>query len=602
VLGVETKIAVAMRGNCPFSVKATQVAAAGYIALVIVNTDDNLIPPGLGAVQVDIPVVMVGKGEGQKVLQQARLSIVISEEDSAAMKEATRLALAAIAKQEASDSMAMKQARAEELKTMGSCNFSSITTSSGKEYRRLSNISLFYMEQTQTAQSKMLLLLLPDASWQKGQYQPYHTDQGADCNRDNTLDLIATYQKNRIQLCTNGAEIQKVGADKTTIVAFTRQLAGEAKQEQQQNMGDHVIVALNVMVNFSRFSVAPSKHGFVEIDSGFLVAEPCSLLPSSGGAVAWPASEVASDTRSTPFLQGDDIFGPGLVFERGVLQSCARWHEEPVVMHVSRRPWNAYHSLESLFTVFTALMVAGIRAEDATMVLLDKRACGPWLELYSRWFRLTLTLTDMQQVAPAGICLRRVITTPSIEFNEIGRHTQHPLRCPASPLFRWFSDTLLHAQKLPLRGHILDHASATLVMRKEQSLATSWQRGRIIPKSFWDDTQRLISSRCLGEKLTVSVVAFEDHTFAQQLRIARSTRVYTAVHGAALAHMVYMAPGSHIIEIAPGSNVHYKNWASLLGHVYETLSSPDDAQVLADLVVLASEGLGLCTAAQLLGP
>ena len=223
------------------------------------------------------------------------------------------------------------------------------------------------------------------------------------------------------------------------------------------------------------------------------------------------------------------------------------------------------------------------------------------MEQYVRWFGVVLTLTDMQAIHPGGqgACLRHVVTVPHPNFNDIGRYFKRRLPCSLSPIFHWFSDTMLQAQQVPLRDMAdspLEYFSATLVLRRRRVHGSSaWQKRRVIPKLFLEEVQRRVSKLCLSTKLQVKLIAFEDYPFTEQVRIARSTRVFTATHGAALAHMVFMPAHSHVIEVWEGPERHYLNWASMLGHSYErAITEGQKPGALADTIVGALRSMELC--------
>jgi len=88
------------------------------------------------------------------------------------------------------------------------------------------------------------------------------------------------------------------------------------------------------------------------------------------------------------------------------------------------------------------------------------------------------------------------------------------------------------------------------------------------------------------------VVCMEDHDFATQVRIVAEAKTLVSMHGAGLAHMVWMKPDAQVLEIReasdPRSNCYYA-LASALGHEYHYLLSHKTAPWvsgrLADAVV-----------------
>ena len=61
-------VAIIKRGGCSFVEKARRAMAAGAIAVVIVNTDDGLIEPGVdGSNDINIPVMLVAASSGEEI-------------------------------------------------------------------------------------------------------------------------------------------------------------------------------------------------------------------------------------------------------------------------------------------------------------------------------------------------------------------------------------------------------------------------------------------------------------------------------------------------------------------------------------------------------
>ncbi len=56
---------------------------------------------------------------------------------------------------------------------------------------------------------------------------------------------------------------------------------------------------------------------------------------------------------------------------------------------------------------------------------------------------------------------------------------------------------------------------------------------------------------CVAEKYGFKIIRMEDHSFDQQIAIARSSRTIMGPHGAGLANMIFAKPGCHIIELIP---------------------------------------------------
>jgi len=88
----------------------------------------------------------------------------------------------------------------------------------------------------------------------------------------------------------------------------------------------------------------------------------------------------------------------------------------------------------------------------------------------------------------------------------------------------------------------------------------------------------------------VEIIDFAQLTPQEQIRRAESATVLIGQHGAGLAHMIWLAPGSHVVEIAPPlpSQVRdiFQKLATTLGHTYqrvrqESVHAPIEIDLLA---------------------
>ena len=74
-------IAVAHRGCCSFDEKVARVAAAGAVALVVVNTDDELFTPGGEDMDAwTIPVVGVTSSDGARLASATTATLIVAPE------------------------------------------------------------------------------------------------------------------------------------------------------------------------------------------------------------------------------------------------------------------------------------------------------------------------------------------------------------------------------------------------------------------------------------------------------------------------------------------------------------------------------------------
>ncbi len=84
-----------------------------------------------------------------------------------------------------------------------------------------------------------------------------------------------------------------------------------------------------------------------------------------------------------------------------------------------------------------------------------------------------------------------------------------------------------------------------------------------------------------------TVVAMEDLSFPDQIRVVRDARIIAAPHGTGLTNAIFAAPGTVILEIAAGHwwNTAFRNHASLCGQPHRLVpirSTPDAPHGAAD--------------------
>jgi len=80
-------IALVQRGECSFAAKAKHVQKAGAIAMILINSNEELVRMGEAfeheGDKITIPVIMVGKEFGSKFLHPVKVAIVLKNEEIA---------------------------------------------------------------------------------------------------------------------------------------------------------------------------------------------------------------------------------------------------------------------------------------------------------------------------------------------------------------------------------------------------------------------------------------------------------------------------------------------------------------------------------------
>lgn len=109
-----------------------------------------------------------------------------------------------------------------------------------------------------------------------------------------------------------------------------------------------------------------------------------------------------------------------------------------------------------------------------------------------------------------------------------------------------------------------------------------------------DDRRRILNLAALlatlrGLSLTLRVVAFEDYSLAEQIRIVQRADILVAVHGAALSHLFFMRTETAVIEIFPYGfhKTIYRNLAAVVGVQYASWQCPRSSCSTLDEAVAA---------------
>ena len=104
------RVAVASRGGCSrigaavcqFVEKARRVAAAGAVALIVVNTQDEIIVPGDPAkMGSSVPVVMISQADGLRLAKSQAVTLTVKLQSTAEVEEPFTAALGTAAQMDA---------------------------------------------------------------------------------------------------------------------------------------------------------------------------------------------------------------------------------------------------------------------------------------------------------------------------------------------------------------------------------------------------------------------------------------------------------------------------------------------------------------------
>lgn len=95
----------------------------------------------------------------------------------------------------------------------------------------------------------------------------------------------------------------------------------------------------------------------------------------------------------------------------------------------------------------------------------------------------------------------------------------------------------------------------------------------------------------IDSERSVEIIDFAQLTPQEQIRKAESATVLIGQHGAGLAHMIWLAPGSHVVEIAPPLPTQvqdiFQKLAITLGHTYQRVRQ-ESVHATVEIDLLAS--------------
>lgn len=227
-----------------------------------------------------------------------------------------------------------------------------------------------------------------------------------------------------------------------------------------------------------------------------------------------------------------------------------------------------------------ALMVEAQRLTRVTL-----RDCGP----LSPWFGLLNPATDVEVVSP-GAMLRRFAgdRQPSVVLK--------PYDDPASfqrQFLRAFGDLIrINA------GADTDATSTDVVILDRRPGSAFYAPGNSESPKSGADRRTIPNVDAIAEQMDsgecVRLIDAAELDPAGQVRALAAARVLVAQHGAGLAHMLWLAPGSIVVEILPprppSAATLFRRLADALGHDYRVVPQEHDHAPVDPGSVVAAVG------------
>jgi len=225
----------------------------------------------------------------------------------------------------------------------------------------------------------------------------------------------------------------------------------------------------------------------------------------------------------------------------------------------SQNPW---HSLLEIMSMSWSLDVLQIAIDEKTnepfldresrgntqIVLLDQHDDGPYIELWQMFAKMPVRyLKDLGPDEPPS----NIIIPFSGGSNTLWQGDWDVLNCHDGALLRTFADRALKHYDVPMPGP-QEIVSVTYIQRTNT-------------RKLINETEHIEALKKIPH-ISLEVVDFEKLPFRQQLEVVRRTDVLVGIHGAGLAHTLFLRPGSAIVEIQPEGFNHqgFRNLAQLL--------------------------------------
>jgi glycosyltransferase involved in cell wall biosynthesis len=226
---------------------------------------------------------------------------------------------------------------------------------------------------------------------------------------------------------------------------------------------------------------------------------------------------------------------------------------------------NLYHTLIELFNAYVAIQLLA-RAGPFNLLLLDGHCRGPLDSLWSDILK-PRRLYRLHDYPREVTRFRNLVLVPGGYASPLyGTGRVEPSRF--GDFLSDFVETVLGAYGIkdrPMPDRVL-----TFVDRRDYKPHP--RSDGIVCRKVDDLGMTIDVLRRLYPHHRIDVRGFENLPFGQQLQIARESAVLCGVHGAALAHVLFMRPQSELVEFRPREyrrNEIFENLARLRGVRYQ---------------------------------
>ena len=434
----------------------------------------------------------------------------------------------------------------------------------------------------------------------------------ADCSAHSGKDFWKKLKKRHVQVC----EASGGDAASSTVTCFT----------QVNNHFGFCHSSNTILINTGNTSSKP-----------IMVYKDCEQqkkIPHGG-----IKNEFLEDGSSFNLRHVDEINKDKSV-AKSLEEGCKNFIEHPVFFYQRYDTTNMYHSNEDFSTAFVSLNLASLdptlkkaikMAGGIEVVIADSHDKGFYLRFWERIGNKAFPLRFLnQQPFPEGTCFKHALYSARGAISLIsGAPLGQPVDC-SSYVLQAYSNwvrPLLADHVVPgehrYKWHVLDEVETLQnnigKQKIHQILYTSrtrferthmlghWQASRHLENEdeMIREIQKLVLERnrkaclpgghesksCTGpsDLFEFQALEFSDITYREQLDHTLMADIYFGVHGAALAHSLYLKPQSSVIEILPpaqSGNYHFQHIGRWLDLDYTMIQSGSGGQ--APIATIAS--------------
>ena len=256
----------------------------------------------------------------------------------------------------------------------------------------------------------------------------------------------------------------------------------------------------------------------------------------------------------------------------------AKQKRELTLMAVRYGYANMFHTVTDLYNAFLVLRFLRQSPQRTRVILADGHPASPldplWMSLFGETTRISawkgrhrfgaLVLNPLGLDSPLE--LLQLPGVPLVEefrtfvLRRMGASAERPRRPPVRVTFVWRRNYHAHPRN-----------PAGVIHRKianEKELIDTLQGHRF------------------GTRLEVKAVVLEELTIAEQLRVAASTDLLVGMHGAGLAHTLFLPPGAGLVELFPAyfspESRYFRRMAEWRGLYYQGWQNTDPRREIAD--------------------